>query len=69
MTNEPVAIFAALQTFIVAAVSFGEAFDWLALNDTQRAAVTGLWVAISGIGAFFVRSKVSPVVNTEAFGE
>ena len=43
------AVAAAIQTFIMAAVQFGEAFGWYSLSDGQRAAITGLWVALVGV--------------------
>jgi len=69
MRNEPVAVFAAIQAAIISVIGFGEAFNAWELSDAQTAAVTGLWVTLTAVYAAVVRSKVSPVVDTEAFGE
>lgn len=42
-------IAAAVQTLIMAAVQFGESFNAYTLDDGQRAAITGLWVALVGV--------------------
>jgi len=55
----------AAKTLILAGVSLGLAFHWIAWDDAQSAAVLGVvaavFVLISAVTAAVVRQKVTPV--------
>lgn len=61
MTNEPVTLYGAVVAVAIAIAGTVEAFT--EMTEAQDLAVSGLLVAIAGLGAFITRKKVTPVLE------
>lgn len=59
--SEPVAFFAGLQAVWLAVLTLANAFEWWSWSDTQTAAITGVWTAVTVLVAWLVRASVTPV--------
>lgn len=58
--KEPVAFVGVLNTLWLAILTLANVFNWWVWDDTQTAAVTAVWTALSGLATWLVRSNVSP---------
>ena len=59
--NEPVAFVGTLQTLWLALLTLANVFEWWSWSDTQTAAVTGVWTALTALVTWLVRGSVEPV--------
>lgn len=58
--REPVAVFGAIQTILLALVTVLVSFDVWSPTDEQIAALTAFYVAVTGLAVMFLRGRVSP---------
>lgn len=59
----PVAIFGSLQTLLLAVLTLLSAFEVWTPSDTQRAAILGVWAALTALITTFVHKNVTPVAT------
>ena len=62
----PVAVFGGLQTLLLAVLAVLSAFNVWTPTDVQRAALLGLWAAITALVSTFIHKNVSPVAGSDA---